>query len=236
MFLSSLVRAKPARVVSIGRTSWLSLRLVFGIGFVLALAGCVSANPVVVRGDIRAAESGIYQLFLFNLPVDMLIFSAAFLLVLWGLKAPVWRAPKDANRLVALVILAGIAIAVLGAFIDFYGLYESNSWVERWGVSGHITISGYWLIMSTENIAITAAGVFASVYAVSLLIARLRLIPSLVPASALTAFNLIAWTLLDDPIIVEKDMAATLAGVMFLFVPPVIFGIVHLRKTGEVGA
>lgn len=186
----------------------------------VAMAGCAAANPIV-GPDARSVADGVYGLFLANLPLDMLLFSAVFLVIIWKLKSPLWADPKTSSVLVAEVVVAGAAVAVAGAFIDFYAFFSEFAELPN----------GYYADVTWGNAALAAAGVFASVYAISLAVARLRLIPSLIPAAALTAVNLLAWAVSDEGKLVESaDGVVILAGFLFLLIPPVMFGIARIHR------
>lgn len=190
----------------------------------MALAGSASANPIVVP-PTSSATSGVYELFLANLPIDMLLFSVLFLLVFWRLYSPLRTIPKGANMLIAQVALGGVVIAVTGALIDFYTFFTYYG--EGSAQGGYYPV----YLMTASRMVVAGAAVFVSVCAISLAITRLRLNPSLMVAAAITAFNLFAWTIGDYGILVEDEgTLVILAGVVFLFVPPIMFGIAHLHK------
>lgn len=193
----------------------------------VAMAGCAAANPIVVP-DARSVADGVYGLFLANLPLDMLLFSAVFLVIIWKLKSPLWADPKTSSVLIAEVVVAGVAVATAGAFIDFYAFF--TEFAELPLPNG--PPNGYYADVTWGNAALAAAGVFASVYAISLAVARLRLIPSLIPAAALTAVNLLAWAVSDEGKLVESgDGVVLLAGFLFLLIPPVMFGIARIHRS-----
>ena len=190
----------------------------FVAGLLVAMAGCAAANPMV-GPDAGGVADGVYGLFLANLPVDMLLFSAVFLVIIWKLKSPLWADPKTSSVLIAEVVVAGVAVAAAGAFIDFYAFFAEYP-------------SGYCADVTWGSAALAAAAVFASVYAISLAVARLRLIPSLIPAAALTAVSLLAWAVSDEGKLVESgDGVVLLAGFLFLLIPPVMFGIARIHRS-----
>ncbi len=192
-----------------------------GAGLALAITGRVSANPTIVPPANLITDT-VLALFLANLPIDMLLFSVVFLLVIWKLKSPLWGAPTRANTIIAEVAVAGVAIAAIGAFVDFYAFFTEYTAHEY---------HGYYVDLTWENIALAGAGVFASVYAVSLAVTRLKLIPSLIPAAAITAVNLLAWAVTDEGKLVESNEGIVLlTGVLFLLVPPVMFGIARIHR------
>lgn len=201
-----------------------SVQSCLGAGLIMALAGCVSANPII-SPPTSTPVSGVYDLFLANLPVDVLLFSVLFLLVFWKMKSPLRTTPEAANTLVAQVALGGVIIAAIGALIDFYSFFTYYEWDGG-------THGGYYpvYLMTASRLAVAGTGVFVSVCAVALFITRLRLIPSLVQGAAITGFNLFAWVMWDYGALVEdgRDIVI-LAGVVFLFVPPIMFGIAHLH-------
>jgi hypothetical protein len=219
------------KVVGLRRIGRVGLQSCLGAVLALVVVGRASANPIVVPPGAFATSvaDGVYILFLANLPIDILLFSALFLLVFWRLESPLRAVPKGANALVASAILAGIVIAVAGALIDFYGFYTKDA----------ATAPFYVPVMTWESIALAGVGVFISVYAVSNTIGMLRLIPSLIPAGVITALNLVIWTVMDYPLPVGRnefgDWLVLLVGTTFLFVPIVMFGIVHLhdKKGGK---
>jgi hypothetical protein len=174
--------------------------------------------------------SGVYELFLANLPVDVLLFSILFLTVFWKMMSPLRAIPEAANMLVAQVALGGVIIAAIGALIDFYVFFTYHEWDGG-------THEGYYpvYLMTASRLVIAATGVFVSVCAVSLVVTRLRLVPSLIQGAAITVFNLFAWVMWDYGILVKDgEDIVMLAGVVFLFVPPIMFGIAHLH--GSKGA
>lgn len=194
---------------------------------ILAVAGYASANPIIVP-PASTATQGVYELFISNLPIDILLFSALFLLVLWKLKSPIRTTHRDANKLVAQIVIGGVVIAIIGAVIDFYAFftYYDGSSSAR---------AGYYHVdpMTVEIFAVAAAAVFVSVCAVSLAITRARLIPAILVAVAVTVFNLLAWILWDYGYILnDGEGMVALAGILFLLVPPILFRIARLHKMG----
>jgi hypothetical protein len=180
------------------------------------------ANPMV-GPDAGGVADGVYGLFLANLPVDMLLFSAVFLVIIWKLKSPLWGAPTRANTLIVEVAVAGVAIAVIGALVDFYAFFTEYTAHEY---------HGYYVDLTWGDIALAGAGVFVSTYAVSLAVTRLKLIPSLIPAAAITAVNLLAWAVTDEGKLVESSEGIVLmTGLLFLLVPPVMFGIARVHRS-----
>ncbi len=198
-----------------------------GVGVVMALAGWASANPIIAP-EASTALHGAYQLFITNLPVDILLFSSLFLLVLWKLKSPLRTSPKNTNMLVAQVVIAGIVVAAMGALIDFYSFYSYYD-LGSGGSSGYYSV----YTITVARLVAVAAVILVTVLAVSLTITRMRFRPSLVIAGAVAAFNFIVWIFWDYGIVLEDgEGVVLLAGIMFLFVPPVLFGIVHLHGKG----
>lgn len=201
--------------------------LPIGIGLILAVAGCSSANPIIVP-PTSSPTSGVYELFLTNMPLDLLLFSALFLLILWRMGSPLRATPKRGSVLVSQVAVSGIVIAAVGALIDFYVFFTYYEWDG--GAHG-----GYYpvYLMAIDYLVVAAAFVFISVCAVSLLITRLRFVPSLIMATVITGFNIFAWPIGNYGVLVEGgDAIVMLAGLAFLFVPPIMFGIGHLHKKG----
>lgn len=204
-----------------------SVQSCLGAGLVLAMAGSASANPII-SPPADTAIDGVLELFVSNLPIDILLFSVLLLLVLWKMNSPIKAAPKDSNMLIARVVIGGLVIAAIGALIDFYTFftyYDSNV-AER---------AGYYLVyqMTMSRLVVAAAMVFASVCAVSLAIVRARLVPSLVVAGTIAVFNFLAWVVGDYGFILKDgEGMVALAGVVFLFVPPVLFGLAHMHKKG----
>lgn len=198
---------------------------------IAAMAGCASANPVLVP-EVTSVANGVYELFLVNLPLDMLLFTAAVLLAFWKLKSPTWSSPKGANVMMAQVVVAGIVVAVAGALIDFYAFFMAF-FVPRGDVASN---AYYFPEVTLESMAIAGVGVFVSVYAASIAIARLRPVASLVPAALITAVNLFAWGIPEDAMLfidVEKELLLLVTGCAFLVVPPMLFKIGDLhRKRG----
>gem|GEM_PF-3331762 len=211
-------------MVEIRGVRGLSARSLLVAGLILAVSGYASANPIVPP-PAGTPISGLNHLFIGNLALDMLLFSLVFLLLLWRLRSPMWSPPKTQNMLVALVLLAGIAIAATGAVVDFYTLYEEAP-------------GGYWPVMSTENMILGAIGVFATIYVISFAVARLRILPSLVPSSVMAAFSVLIWTTRDAGTIIDTYDRGTviIAGIAFLLLPPVVFGITYLRTKKGVQA
>jgi len=196
----------------------------FWTGLVLAIAGSVSANPIILPPNHKV-QSIVSWLFLANLPVDMILFASAFLLVIWTSKSPMWSPQRSRNMLIAEVAVGGVAIAAPGALIDFYALFTE-----------HILRDSYTIYVpevTLENLALAGGGIFATVYAVSICVVRLRLMHSLIPAALLTAVNLFAWITLDS-LTWDGDTLLGLAG-LFLFVPPLMFGIAYAQEKKVVG-
>lgn len=186
------------------------------------MAGRASGNPTIVPPANPITDT-VLGLFMANLPIDMLLFSVVFLLVIWKLKSPLWGAPTRANTIIAEVAVAGVAIAVIGALVDFYAFYTEYTAYEH---------HGYYIDLTWENIALGGAGVFASVYAVSLAVTKLKFIPSLIPAAAITAINLLAWIVTDEAKLVESaEVIVLMTGSLFLLVPPVMFGIARIHRS-----
>lgn len=211
-------------MVDTGKISRTCAQSLTGAGLVLAIAGRASANPTIVQPANPATDT-VLALFMANLPIDMLLFSVVFLLVIWKLKSPLRGVPTRANTLIAEVAVAGVAIAVIGALVDFYAFYTEFTVHEY---------HGYYLDLTWENIALGGAGVFISVYAISLAVTRLKLIPSLIPAAAITTINLLAWIVTEDGELVlgmSTEGIVLLTGVLFLLVPPVMFGIARIHRS-----
>lgn len=207
------------------RSAWAQSCL--GTWLILAVAGYASANPMMVP-PASTVTQGLYTLFISNLPIDILLFSALFLLVLWKLKSPIRTAHRDANKLVAQIVIGGVVIAIIGALIDFYSFFTYSEGTRT-------ASAGYYHVypMTVEVYAVAAAAVFVSVCAVSLAITRARLIPALLVAATVTVFNLLAWTIWDyGYILKDGEGIVAIAGVAFLFVPPILFKIARLHKMG----
>jgi len=98
----------------------------------------------------------------------------------------------------------------------------------------HEHFLAYYPDVTPANMALAGIGVFASVYAVSFAIMRIRLVPSLVPAGFVTAINMSAWTLWgDEALVTNGDAIVLLAGLLFLLAPPLMFGMQQiLMKKG----
>ena len=201
-----------------------TIGLLFGACLILTVAEHASANPWV-WAPVATYEGGIAAIFLVNLPIDMLAFSLLFLSIFWWDESSIWRVPTNHNVLVGLIIVAGLAIALLGAVIDFYGLYEYHEAVSVFDKTG------YWPALTDENIAVTAAGVFASVYAVSFVVGRMRIIAASIPASVLACLSVIAWKVQEDAILVDQNAMPLLIGIAFLLEPPILFWTIRIHKS-----
>lgn len=190
-------------------------------GLVIATAGCVSANPSLILPDDNVPNI-VSRLFLVNLPMDMFLFASTFLFAIWTIKSPLWSQRGSASMLTAEVAVGGVAIAATGALIDFYALFTEVTYSAFLIPEKNFYIPE----LTLANIALAGAAVFGSVYAVSVAVVRLRPVPSLIPAALMTGANLFAWVALDG-LTWMGEHVVIVAGLLFLFVPPLMFGIVH---------
>jgi len=180
-----------------------------------AFATNASGNPVPMPQDayVTSVESGLAYIFAVNLPVDLILLAASILLVGRLFGQGVGRLMKDPDRFVSTVVLAGVMVAVAGAFIDFYLLYTEEFEVRQWTV--------YVFQFDLLSSLVAASLVALSIYAVCVLMLRLDKFVALVPAAIIAVVNFVSWSTLTEgygPMFDPKSIAIV-AFIAYLVVP-----------------
>jgi E3 ubiquitin-protein ligase DOA10 len=181
----------------------------------MAFATNASANPVPVPLDayVSSVESGLAYIFAVNLPVDLILLASSVLLAGRLFGQGVGRLIKDPDRFVSAVVLAGVMVAVAGAFIDFYLLYTGEFEIRQQTV--------YVYQFDLLNSLVAASLVALSIYAVCVLMLRLDKVVALIPAAIIAVVNFVSWSALTDgygPVFDPKSIAIV-AFIAYLVVP-----------------
>lgn len=179
------------------------------------LATDASANPVPLPQNsyVTSVETGLAYIFAVNLPVDLILLGSSVLLACRIFGQGAGTLIKDPDRLVSVVVLAGVIVAVTGAFIDFYLLYTDEFDVRGW--------TAYVFDFDLLSAMMAAALVALSVYAVCVLMLRLDKVVALVPAAIIAAVNFASWSSLTEgygPMFDPKSIAI-MAFIAYLVVP-----------------
>lgn len=186
------------------------------IAVLTAFATNASGNPVPMPQDayVSSVESGLAYIFAVNLPFDLILLASSILLAGRLFGRGIGRLMRDSDRFASAVVLAGVMVAVAGAFIDFYLLYTAEvSEARQWTV--------YVFHFDLLNGLVAASLVALSVYAVCALILRLDKVVALVPMAIIAVVNFFSWSTLTEgygPVFDPKSIAIV-AFIAYLIVP-----------------
>jgi len=184
--------------------------------FISMAAADASANliPVPLINGFHSVEAGLTYIFLVNLPFDILLLSTTTLLACKFLGLRVGMLVEGTNRFILLVVMGSVLVAVAGAFIDFYLLFDEPTGIGRWS-------DMYWYNFTTGDGVIAATLVAISIYAVCVAMLRMDKIAAAVPSAIVGVANYISWSTLTVGygFILDYDTAGLLAFLAFLVVP-----------------
>jgi len=189
------------------KTLFMYLGVLLGVLVVLAVP--VRGNPFP-PADFPDATRAILFTTAINLPVDLFLFSLLLYVVYleFGIKAG--KVTPSRARFIGRVLLGGVLVATLGAFIDFSFFYHKA------GDSGYY----FWIdffapLISSDSPALAMLFVLGSVYLVSILVVRLNRTLSLVPSCVVGFSNLFLWVVFGDT---DRDTGSMYV-LALLFVP-----------------
>lgn len=185
------------------RLSAVQLPVLMIIGSVLAISVLSSANPNVppplpdTTFALTTPLSGISWLFVINIVVNLLWFSALLLFLFKGFGKDLGALPADRFRFMAGVLSVGFLVTLLGAFVDYYIVAQERYLKLSMLGGGYRT--GYFRVLSFDaaNWTIALVLIFGSIALSSYIFLRLSLKPNLIIAGMMTAMNPVWWVLVD---------------------------------------
>lgn len=161
------------------------------LGVLVAVAAPARGNPFPPPAFDSAGDA-ILLIAAINLPVDLFIFSLLLYVVYLELGVEAGKVSPIRTRFVGRILLGGVFIAIVGAFIDF------SFFCHEAGQSGYyFDIHFYAPFISSDSPALAMLLVFGSVYFASILVAGLNRVLSLVPSCAIGFFNMFSWIALS---------------------------------------
>ena len=152
----------------------------------LISSSVASANPGVYP-DFDSRTELLFYLAVTNLPIDLFCFSALILLMCGGFGGAVGRIQKKPAVFLAMVAVASIAIAMVGALIDLLAFYEKDAYGYSLGWGGEEQA------YMSANLYLALAAVFMSVLFAATLVVRTSIKAGLYTAAGMTAINFASW-------------------------------------------
>jgi len=157
-----------------------------GVSAILALWLFTALQPNAAANmrpllEFERSAGAAFIMFLMNLPMNMLAFSALLLVICtaWGKRSG--NFPKATLVFISRVFLLVFIMTILGVGIDFLFLYSYET--------------KYLFQYDLMKWAAAALAVGASVYLLSLVLLRLDLVLGAIPAVAMAGVNLVSWWL-----------------------------------------
>jgi succinate dehydrogenase hydrophobic anchor subunit len=194
-------------------------------GVLLLFSGDASANPIVPT-DLRVTSdaSGIVYLFTVNLPIDMFVFALALALVCMAVGPRTGNTSSGLRSFMLAVIAACVLIALAGAVIDFYLLFER--------VPGTYANDMYDFRLDLVRTTVACLLVFASVLLVSIFLVRTSWLAGLAIGAAVAVANLISWyaLTLDYSVPFEEAYWLSLMFLVALAVPMHMLIALHSKR------
>jgi hypothetical protein len=202
------------------RETWIAAFLML---FAVALFSVnATANPGTYRATFPSQVHGIAFLFLANLPIDAFLFATALYFIYRVAGPDAGRTSKSTSVFIARVLAGSVAIAFIGAMIDFYAFYDKYDLDKYAFWTSHSNA-----FLGSTEFFLALTGIFASIYAVTFLVVRLDWNLSLLPAITITSLNPIAWIIITS----DSRLVALLVGMLFTMFGLASFTVLaHLHR------